>query len=59
MYRLALESHEKSLGRLNKDTKDCAYNLAVLLEKIGTQKQELRKVLDEYPHLEQAGSWDV
>ena len=34
-------------------------NLAILLEEIGTRKKDLRKVLDEYPHLEENEDWDV
>ena len=59
MNRQTLDGHEKSLGKENEETMNCARNLAILLEKIGTRKKDLRKVLDDYPHLEQAESWDV
>ena len=59
MVRQALDGYEKSLGKQHESTKRCARNLAVLLEEIGTRKKDLRKVLDDYPHLEQAESWDV
>ena len=49
----------KSLGKDHKDTLRCAMNLAILLEEIGTRKKDLRKVLDEYPHLEENEDWDV
>ena len=59
MFRHALDGYEKSLGKDHERRKRCAKNLAVLLEKIGTRKQDLRNMLDEYPHLEQTKSWDV
>ena len=57
MYTQALDGHEKSLGKDHADTKNCARNLAILLDTFGTRKKDLRKVLDAYPHLEQAESW--
>ena len=57
MYRLALDGKESSLGKGHEDTKRCARNLAILLEEIGTRKEDLRKVLDDYPHLEQEEEW--
>ena len=33
--------------------------MAVLLETAGTRKKDLRKVLDEYLHLEEEDDWDV
>ena len=59
MYRQALDGYEKSLGKELEKTKKCARNLAILLEEIGTRKKDLRKLLDDYPNLEQAESWDV
>ena len=59
MYRQALDGYEKSLGKEHKSTKRCARNLALLLEELGTRKKDLRKVLDDYHHLEQAESWDA
>ena len=59
MYGLALDGYEKSLGKDHKYMRKCARNLATLLEKIGIRKEDLRKALDDYPHLEQAESWDV
>ena len=38
MYRQALDGYEKSLGREHEDTKRCAANLAILLEKIGADE---------------------
>ena len=48
-----------SLGKNHEETNRCAKNLAILLEEIGTRKKDLRKVLDDYPYLELAESWDV
>ena len=59
MFRQALDGRERSLGKEHEGTKRCARNLALLLETLGTRKKDLRKVLDDYPHLEQAESWDV
>ena len=57
MYMIALDSYEKSLGKDYEDTKVSARNLAILLETIGTRKIDLRKVLGDFSHLEQAESW--
>ena len=43
MNRLALDGYEKSLGKNHDRMKMCARNLAVLLEKIGTRRKDLRK----------------
>ena len=59
MYRQALDGHEKSLGKEHEDTAMCARNLAILLENIGTRKEDLQKVLDDYPHLAQDKEWDI
>ena len=58
-FRRALDGHEKSLEKGNQSTRKFARGLALLLETIGTRKQDLRKVLGAYPHLMQAESWDL
>ena len=49
-YRRALEGYEAQLGKDHEYTKDGAHNLALCLEQAG-EKEKLRKVLDNYPHL--------
>ena len=50
MYWLALDGYAKLLGNDHEETKDCARNLAIFLEG-RLRKKDLRKVLDDYPHL--------
>jgi len=50
LYRRALEGYEAQLGKDHKSTKNCANNLAICLHAAG-EKEKLRKVLEEYPHL--------
>ena len=58
MYRLALDGYEELLGKGHTDTKRCARNLAVFLDK-QKRKIDLRKALDDNPHLEDDDDWDV
>ena len=50
LYRRALEGYEAQLGKDHEYTKDGAHNLALCLEQAG-EKEKLRKVLEEYPHI--------
>ena len=49
MYRLALDGHEKSLGKDHDRMKMCARNLNILLEEIGrlSEKAKLEKIYPE------------
>ena len=57
MYRQALDGYERSLGKDAENTKNCARNLAILLETLGTRKEDLRKVLTAYPSIEDDEDW--
>ena len=57
MFRFALDSYEKSLGKDHEDTKDCARNLFILLEMMGRQT-DLHKLLSAYPHIEDDSDLD-
>ena len=49
MVRQALDGYEKSLGKQHEDTKRCARNLNILLEKMGKleDKAALEKIYPE------------
>ena len=50
-HRLALDGHEKSLGKDHKDTNNCACGLGILLARKMKDKEKTRALVAEYPHL--------
>eukprot|EP00518_Triparma_eleuthera_P007253 CAMPEP_0182487048 /NCGR_PEP_ID=MMETSP1319-20130603/47705_1 /TAXON_ID=172717 /ORGANISM="Bolidomonas pacifica, Strain RCC208" /LENGTH=132 /DNA_ID=CAMNT_0024689157 /DNA_START=427 /DNA_END=825 /DNA_ORIENTATION=+ len=56
MFRLALDGYERSLGKVHKGTKNCAFNLARLIDEQGRQ-DDLKKVLTAYPHIVDDEDW--
>ena len=49
MYRRALDGYEKSLGKKHESTKRSAMNLALLLETVGSRKQDFGRCLMTIP----------